>query len=204
MESTAVVSETLAAHPGLVDGLKRRYAEPHRHYHTWDHIQYMERLFTPTKRNLHDPEAVALAIYYHDAIYDPARSDNERQSASLIETELSPIVDKKRLAGPVVLVNATEQHSLPPGLESALETDCRYFLDMDLAILGSPWSAYVSYAKNIRREYSQYGDFLYKTGRRKILKKFLASDSLFFTPYFADLFEHQARDNLQRELEDLL
>ena len=65
-----------------LEELVRAYAEPHRHYHTLDHIADLLRLLEK-HGGVSDADAVKLAILFHDAVYDPARQDNEAASARL-------------------------------------------------------------------------------------------------------------------------
>ncbi|MEQ8557198.1 MAG: hypothetical protein RIB03_02685 [Henriciella sp.] len=67
--------------PGaLLEKLKARYGEPQRHYHTWDHITALKRHYHGMAESWHRPEPVLWALYWHDAIYDPTRTDNEELS----------------------------------------------------------------------------------------------------------------------------
>ena len=78
--------------------------------------------------------------------------------------------------------------------------DTNYFLDADLSVLGQGWNSYSDYFKNVRKEYSIYPDILYNSGRKKVLKHFLAMEKIFKTDYFFRKFELNARQNLQKEL----
>jgi len=77
------------------------------------------------------------------------------------------------------------------------------FTDADLSILGQSWEVYFTYSKHVRKEYGQYPLFLYKKGRKKVLKHFLDMERIFKTDHFFELYEKHARVNLQRELEIL-
>jgi predicted metal-dependent HD superfamily phosphohydrolase len=78
------------------------------------------------------------------------------------------------------------------------------FLDFDLGILGAPQEDYDEYAAQIRREYSYYSGEEYRRGRKAVLEKFLDRKRLYFTDYFYELYESQARQNIQREIDSLL
>ena len=60
---------------------------------------------------------------------------------------------------------------------------------------------YSKYYQNVRKEYSIYPEILYKLGRKKVLKHFLAMEKIFKTDYFYQKFEKNARMNLQREFD---
>src|SRR5262249_29142305 len=118
--------------------LKKRYGEPQRAYHTWAHIEQLLALFEEAKPRLHDPIAVLYAILYHDAIYEPTRSDNEEKSAELVSSLNSDILDQSTKAKAAALVLATKHHAVPAGLSSGDAEDAAMFLDMDLSILAAP------------------------------------------------------------------
>jgi predicted metal-dependent HD superfamily phosphohydrolase len=61
----------------LMEALRQRYYEPQRHYHTWAHVEALLGHYRRWVRSLNRPEPVLWALYWHDAIYDPQRKDNE-------------------------------------------------------------------------------------------------------------------------------
>lgn len=77
------------------------------------------------------------------------------------------------------------------------------FLDLDLAILGASSSEYDEYTAQIRQEYIYYSGEDYRAGRKAVLKGFLARERLYFTDYFHQLYEIEARQNIQREIDSL-
>ena len=79
-------------------------------------------------------------------------------------------------------------------------SDAAYFLDMDLSILGTPWSEYQVYAQAVRQEYRHIANEDYRTGRIAVLQKLLAHPVLYLTAYYHNQFEVQARDNIKREI----
>ncbi|RZK20026.1 MAG: hypothetical protein EOO56_13205, partial [Hymenobacter sp.] len=69
------------------------YNAPERHYHNLQHIDnLLNRL---DAHPLQDPVVAELAVWFHDAVYDALRADNETKSAAwalafLQETSLAP------------------------------------------------------------------------------------------------------------------
>ena len=92
------VTVAMVADAVLAD-LRNRHAEPQRHYHTWDHIEALLRWFEARRNHLHDPLSVELAILFHDAAYDPTRSDNEAESARLLMDVDLPGLDELKASG---------------------------------------------------------------------------------------------------------
>ena len=180
----------------VLTGLKSRYAEPQRHYHNWAHIEALLGWFGQRRDHLHAPLSVELAILFHDAIYDPTRSDNEAESARLLmDTDLPGLDDSVR-ARAVRMIEATAGHEIPEGLEPAEQGDMAEFLDMDLSILGARTDVFDAYEQAIRREYAVVPEALYREARRGILQRFLERERLYFSDWGRERFEATARANL--------
>ncbi|WP_282608488.1 hypothetical protein [Pelagibius sp. Alg239-R121] len=187
----------------IIDDLKVRHAEVHRHYHTWAHIEALLKWLEEIVGQINDPHAVELAVLFHDAIYDPHSADNEVQSAALLMSELEDLVPDATLERANRLVLATAGHRLPSSSDDLLVSDCAFFLDMDLSVLGTSSAVFDVYEEAISMEYRFVPPDDYRKGRSAILQGFLDRDRLYFTSYFHDLLEQQARSNLRRSIERL-
>jgi len=171
------------------------YTEPHRHYHTMEHISAV----LVHLKDLHVSTPTAkLAAFFHDAVYDPTRGDNEAQSADLAR-EVLIAVDRPEADDVAAIVLATATHQLPDG--APRETAA--FLDADLAILAAPADVYETYTANVRKEYAHVSEDDFRTGRSAILEGLLSRDQLFFTTAGQAKFDALARTNLRREIESL-
>jgi predicted metal-dependent HD superfamily phosphohydrolase len=172
------------------------YGAPERHYHT---LQHLANLFEQVAAfPQHDAVVVGLAIWFHDAVYNALRSDNEAKSAEwalkfLAETTLEPA----RQARVADFIRRSQDHTQPQPPDDA---DLLLFLDADLSILGAPEAAYWDYARQVRREYRLVPDLLYRPGRRKVLARLLEAPVLFHTPALREALDGPARRNLQAEL----
>jgi len=207
-ESDTFVSKwhALAAHIGLDrakaeevgDYLLAQYSGSARHYHGVGHIVSMLDGFDGIKAGFEHPPAVELAIFFHDAVYDPSRHDNEGQSAKKLQDLLGGLVDWTLLETSARSVEATKQHALTPSHDTNL------LLDLDMAILGQPWPVYERYAQGVMQEYLPvYGELAYRHGRRTL---FLEPTIAHGTTFLTDAFKHlnsQAIRNMQREAEIL-
>jgi predicted metal-dependent HD superfamily phosphohydrolase len=174
-----------------------------RAYHGWAHVEALLELWRHHRGALHDPEAVQLAILYHDAIYDPRRSDNEANSAALLRASEAGRVPPKRLDAAEAMVLATAQHRVPFWLPDFVTSDIRHFLDMDLSILGAASETFAAYDRAIREEYAHVPVPLYRRGRAAVLQRLLDRNPIFLTDTFRVAYEAAARDNLSAALAEL-
>ena len=146
------------------------------------------------------PIEVALAILFHDAIYEPGRPDNEERSADLaieLLRDQAQTIDVPRIA---MMIRATKSHDQ---LAHADDHDLAHFIDADMAIIGTAPHVYDAYAKAVRREFSSIPTAMFEQGRHAFLSKQLARPSLFHTEWFRARYEHAARRNLAHELATL-
>jgi predicted metal-dependent HD superfamily phosphohydrolase len=187
----------------LRDDLVRAYAAPERHYHNLTHIEAMLDLLRSYEEALSDPQSVEVAIWFHDAVYDTRRHDNEEKSAELAADRLAGLLSPDRIALIARMIRATAGHHVPDGLNDAQRRDCALFLDMDLSILGSEPDVFAAYEEAVRREYGWVPDALWREGRKKVLQGFLDRPAIYMSPQFHANHEAAARANLTRSLERL-
>ena len=183
------------------------YTQSHRYYHTLTHLEHMFGHFDKVESLLTEPVSVALAIWYHDIIYQPAHNDNERQSADYFKQQLAKHLPPQLTSRVESLIMMTADHQLQyrdgNDCNDSAEQDASYFLDMDLAILGADWTTYFGYAKQVRLEYQQVALVDYNRARSAVLNGFLQRDRLYFSKQFFDKYEQQARENIKREIDFL-
>lgn len=185
--------------PAADEDLFRRlvdcWSEKHRHYHTLQHLDECLDLFEKVRATAQRPGEIELALWFHDAFYDPKRDDNEERSAQwardcVLEAGL-PADTADRLHS---LVMATRHEAVPE------DADAQLLVDVDLAILGSDAARFDESDEQIRREYAHVPEDEYRAGRRRVLGEFLARPRLYSTDYFYSRYERQARENLSRTL----
>src|SRR3954467_11456663 len=75
----------------VFDRLVAAHTEPHRFYHTLEHLAEMFRVAGKLADAASAPAAVHLAVWFHDAVYDPRATDNEGRSAALAAELLRPL-----------------------------------------------------------------------------------------------------------------
>lgn len=180
--------------------LTKLYQADDRHYHGIRHIEALLALADEYRAELNDPEAIEAAIWFHDAIYDSRRKDNEALSAALAADKLQGQIDALHLARLVKMIEATATHEVPDFDDAAANNDAALLLDMDLSILGAPAKAFDAYEDAVRREYGWVSDADWRAGRGAVLRNFLARPRIFHTDVFVSRFETQARANMERSL----
>jgi predicted metal-dependent HD superfamily phosphohydrolase len=187
---------------GAVD-LERRYAEPHRRYHTGTHVQAVLRdcaaLAAAVGLAPEERVAVTLAACAHDVVYDARPGADERASADWAVAALDAAG-----VGPVVtgrvrfLVLATLTHDA-----DATDTGAGVLLDADLAVLAGPPDAYAAYVRAVRAEYAAVTEPQWRTGRAAVLSALLERPRLYLTEPGRTRWDATARANVAGELAQL-
>jgi predicted metal-dependent HD superfamily phosphohydrolase len=180
--------------------LRDMYGAPDRHYHAVSHIEDLLALAERHADLVTDPEVTEAAIWFHDAILDTRRSDNEARSAALAREWLTGLAEPDRIDRVAGMIEATARHEVPAGLGGEQRDQVLLFLDMDLSILGADAARFDAYEAAVRREYDWVPEDAWRKGRADVLRRFLDRDAIFATPRFHTQCEAQARDNLERSL----
>lgn len=181
------------------DELMKLYGGAGRYYHGIAHLTALFALLDRFVPASIDRVPIHFAVWWHDAIYIPGKSDNEERSAALATLRLEAMGAAATLIDAVHdLILATRSHwDAPP------KGDGDYFLDADIAILGAPPDAYLRYAGDVRREYAYLDETAFRGGRSAFLRSALERPMLFRTQAFGDAFTAQARTNMRAELDRL-
>ncbi|MBR0810708.1 phosphohydrolase [Bradyrhizobium diazoefficiens] len=177
------------------DELAAAYAAPGRHYHNLSHIEdCLAALARVEGLSAVERETLSEAIWWHDVVYDPTRSDNEERSAELAEQHVR--AELRQEIGRLIRLTRTHDVGAGDRLGAIL-------ISIDLSILGAEPARYDAYAAAIRREFIHVGENDYRVGRGRVLRHFAAREVIFPDPDFAATFDRQARANLARELASL-
>lgn len=171
------------------------YQEPQRRYHGIGHVRWLLEEVERRASLIVDREFAGFTIWFHDAIYEPGRPDNEERSAAWAEAALPPSARTDRIAH---AIRMTKDHA-----KGDAAPDEAVFLDMDIAILGAPREIYTAYANDIRAEFSHVPNSLFNAGRSAFLKSQLARDRLFRTDFYEEELGSAARQNMIMELDAL-
>lgn len=139
--------------PSLVLALQQLYCVPRRSYHTWNHVWYM--LETAHKHGIELRPAEVLAIVFHDIAYTVGFPHNEKESAELMLSIMTPLARDSATAHNALsqaadIINDTAFFFEPHRAHSYSGR----VLDLDLASLGEAnWARWIKDRRNIRAEF---------------------------------------------------
>ena len=178
--------ESATIHQHLIDS----YSEPQRFYHTLGHIEHCLSLFDTIRSEVQNPEALELAIWYHDVVYTPGAIDNEQLSADLLMATSDGVFDD-------ALRDTIYRHimaTVHDGSEYE-NTDTQFMLDIDLSSFGRPWAEFIQDSDNLRLEMKEQPDNLFYQKQAAFQDKLFGQPRFFKSDYFHDNYEIQARQN---------
>ncbi|KHF78068.1 hypothetical protein PJ15_1125 [Acinetobacter sp. neg1] len=167
------------------------YSEKQRSYHRVQHLYECLVLLESIRANLNDTNAVVLALWFHDTVYDPQAKDNELKSADLFEQYVAHDLSADDVQKIKRWIVATQKH------ESTDELDLQFLLDIDLAILAASPARFAEYEQQIQKEYAWVDSEIYSLKRKEVLAHFYQAEPLYQTEYFQQNFEQRAKSNLK-------
>ena len=183
----------------IFDEIEAAYAEPGRRYHTLAHIADCLAQLDAVHGREPMRRRIELALWWHDAIYDPTRADNEAQSASLARRHLASLGEASGEIDDVGrLIMLTAGHTVTPADDVGAT-----LVSIDLSILGQDPESYDRYAAQVRAEYAHVPDVAFRAGRAQVMARFLAAPAIYADPGFRNRLEVQARRNIAREIATL-
>lgn len=184
---------------GARDAVIQRYAEHWRHYHALQHLGECLTAFDTVAHLAARPAEVEAALWFHDAVYELQRTDNEEQSAQLAQRVFTQAGVTSEVTSRVVDLILVTRHTAVPDAP-----DEQLLVDIDLSILGAPAARFAEYERQIRAEYSFVPEAVFNEKRRAILRSFIARPSIYNTALFHHMLEQRARTNLARAVEGLV
>ncbi|MFW0789057.1 hypothetical protein [Gordonia sp. CPCC 205333] len=186
--------------PAHVEDLLVRWSAPHRRYHTVEHLKaVLAHLDSLADHGVpFDSEPVYLAAWFHDAVYEIDRSDNEAASAELARDMLvgRPVELVDEVAR---LIEATTAHDVDVDDRNAAALS-----DADLAVLGGTSDQYENYAALVRAEYADVPESVFGPARAAILDAMVSGGPIYATEYGRTHWEAAARENVTAEITRLL
>lgn len=172
--------------------LARCYTEPARHYHTLVHVRRCLRHLDLARDAIPEPDAVELALWFHDVIFVPGAQDNEQRSAEWFREQAGGRI---RACDRICAMILATTHA-----GTAAEPDTRFVCDIDLAVLGAARSRFREDGRRLRAERPDLDDRAYDLHERTILGGLLVRPRIYLTDFFYARCETQARRNLNWRL----
>lgn len=164
----------------LGEELLDRWSQPHRRYHTPQHLaelqQAMDGLVADLRHGADPGRTLRLAAWFHDAVYECRPGEDEEASAQLAERSLDGLVPAAEVAEVARLVRLTADHT-PADDDPAGNV----LVDADLAILGADDARYLEYSRQIRAEYERVSAEDFRRGRLAVLQHLDGLDPLYRT-----------------------
>lgn len=174
-----------------LQALLAAWSEPQRHYHDLRHLRECLVRWQSWQALARHPGEVALALWYHDAVYLPRSGDNELRSADWAARTMGEMgVASKPIERVYALIMAT-RHDAP-----AESPDAQLLVDIDLAVLGAAPERFDQYDRDVRAEYAWVPEALYREKRREVLQAFASRDRIYQTDVAHQQLEAQAKVNL--------
>jgi predicted metal-dependent HD superfamily phosphohydrolase len=174
--------------------VERHYSEPHRVYHDRQHLAHCLEQLDLADGLINRPEAVEMAIWFHDIINEPSASENEQRSADYFRDLAGGQADRGFIETIARLILVTTHRGEPT------ELDQQFICDIDLASFGCPWECFMRDSTAVKAEFIGTEEEYYR-GKKAFLKAMLARQKIFLTDFFNERYEQQARENIQRLLE---
>lgn len=178
----------------IVANIEASYSEPHRYYHTGQHIDHCLTQFDLARQQMDDADAIEMALWFHDIEYDPKAPDNELQSAerfkSYAHDAMSPELEQKIYR----LIMITMHSDAPTG------DDEKYVVDIDLSSFGLPWDKFVKDSLNVRKEFFHLSDQEFAKRNLRFLQSLQSRPRIFFTNFYTQRYEQTARDNISKRI----
>ena len=183
-ERTGIVGNAVGWHERLV----KAYGEPQRAYHSLQHLEECLCVLDEAKGLMQQPDLIEMALWFHDAVYDPKSGENEALSAAMALEALGGTSTAREVARLILL---TKSHQPGEGPDDA------WIIDIDLAIFAQSAPRVLEYEKQIREEYDWVPEVVYREKRAEVLAGFLKREPIYQTPWARERFEAQAKENLR-------
>ena len=178
----------------LFNDLVEKYSEPWRAYHSISHINNSLNYFDDCSDHAINPDAVELAIWFHDCIYELGATDNEEKSKDwfLARTtdQLSPTL-RDEVAR--LIMDTTHKHI--PATD-----DGRLLADIDMSSFSRPWDQYVRDSQAVRDEHGEPDSAEMDAKLVRFLQSLISNGPMYHSPFYAEHYEHKARENIARHI----
>lgn len=175
--------------------LHAAWSSESRRYHDVEHLADCLREVDGLPAS-HTRDLVELALWYHDAVYVPAATDCEHQSAVLLERDAASL----GLAEGVSRSAAALVEGTAHGAGRVSSDEAALVADIDLAILGRDPLRFMDFEYSVEEEFHAVPTIAFRRGRGRFLARLLEAP-IYRTTAFRDRFEAAARANIEALLQ---
>lgn len=203
--SRAIFVENISDYDPMFERIWQAYNEPHRAYHTVEHLAELFDKMEENRRHINDLPFIIAVIFWHDLAYKSDREsvlagfNNEEASAIFAEEDLKSLGFEDYFIKKVAeTIRMTRGHlKAQPDIG-----DAALFLDMDISILAARPERFRTYCNQVREEFKEFTDAEFLNGRvNNFLVPYVAHrEPLFKTDLFRQRYENIARSNIEGEL----
>ena len=148
-----------------IDGIVERWREPHRYYHTLDHLRELAEEFD----NIGDNEqrmVLLCAAVFHDIVYVPGATDNEERSVEVLAECIGD--EHPHFAELRTIILDTRDHNPQSELS-------RIFSDADMKkVTQSSMQGLLDWDKKIFLEFQKFDYTFYRSKRVEFLKEMVS------------------------------
>jgi predicted metal-dependent HD superfamily phosphohydrolase len=180
------------------DRLARCYSEPHRRYHTFQHLEECLEELDEIEGDEERLALIEVALWFHDAVCQPGSATNAKLSASLAKEFLLECQASDSVIEFVHdMIMATQDHSAKDDPDAAI------MIALDLNIFARSPQRYGAYEKQLREESASVPFTEYAAQRITWLQGFLDRPVIYESETMRDIYEDQARFNLEEGIKRL-
>jgi predicted metal-dependent HD superfamily phosphohydrolase len=180
------------------DRLARCYSEPHRRYHTFQHLEECLEELDEIEGDEERLALIEVALWFHDAVCQPASATNATLSASLAKEFLLECQASDSVIEFVHdMILSTQDHLAKDDPDAAI------MIALDLNIFARSPQRYAAYEKQLREESAAVPMAEYAPRRAALLQRFLDRPVIYESETMRDIYEEQARFNLEEGIKRL-
>lgn len=177
------------------DRLERCYSEPHRRYHTFQHLEECLEELDEIEGEEERLALIEVALWFHDAVCQPGAATNAALSASLAREFLLECQASESVMEFVRdMIMATQDH------RAMDDPDAAIMIALDLNIFARSPQRFAAYEKQVREECAATDEATYREQRRTWLQGFLDRPVIYESETMRDIYEEQARFNLENAI----
>lgn len=192
---TALV-ERLGGHPGtageVFERLRGLWSAEDRRYHNLEHLADCLRELDAAAADAPESDVAELALWFHDAVYEPRSRDGEERSAGLLLAESKTL----RLPEETARIAADGVRATAHGASSGTSPMEALVADVDLSVLGRDPLRFMEFEYAVEEEYKSVPSLVFRRARGRFLDSLLSSPSIFRTEHFHNRYERQARSQI--------